>query len=277
VSVSGFITTVAGNGNVGFSGDGGLGTSAELNNPSGVAVDTSGNLFIVDSYNNRIRKLSTSGIITTVAGDGETNNVSGNGGFSGDGGPATSAAMYYPTSVAVDGSGNLFIADEGNYRVRKVSASGTITTVAGNGVTDQYGATTYSGEGGPATAASLLAPGAVAVDVAGNLFILDGGAHVREVSANNGLITTVVGGGYLSFATREIALDKAGNLFVADYNSIQKVSFLASAAQSPFLIAAGQPFTAPTRSIDPKPGLLGIRFKALASSAVIRSVGIWLH
>ena len=127
VSTSGIITTVAGNGDFGFSGDGGLATDAQLDlPPRGVAVDGAGNLFIADDGNNRVRKVSTSGIITTVAGNGTP-------GFSGDSGPATNAELSSPSGVAVDGAGNLFIADDGNNRVRKVSTSGIITTVAGNG------------------------------------------------------------------------------------------------------------------------------------------------
>ncbi|MEO6629106.1 MAG: hypothetical protein ABIP03_11130, partial [Aquihabitans sp.] len=120
------IDTVAGNGTRGFSGDGGPATNAEINRPFGVAVDASGNLFIADTFNGRVRKVDTLGTITTVAGAG-TN------GFSGDGGPATSAQLYQPVAVSVDGGGNLYIADLGNQRVRKVDTLGVITTVAGSG------------------------------------------------------------------------------------------------------------------------------------------------
>jgi len=226
VSASGIITTVAGNGSQGFSGDGGLATSASLNQPTDVAVDASGNLFIADDYNNRIRKVSASGIVTTVAGNGAQ-------GFSGDGGPATSAELYYPNGVAVDASGNLFIAEGGNDRIRKVSASGIITTVAGNGT---YG---FSGDGGPATSASLYVPIDVAVDASENLFIADfDNLRIRKVSAS-GIITTVVGNGTQGFSgdggpatSAELyhptgaVVDVSGNLFIADtYNNrIRKVS-----------------------------------------------------
>jgi len=139
----GTITTVAGNGSAGFSGDGGPATSASLFWPTGVAVDSAGNLYIADSWNNRIRKVA-GGTITTVAGNG-------NGWFSGDGGPATSASLGYPNDVAVDSSGDLYIADYWNNRIRKVSR-GTITTVAGNG---NQG---FSGDGGSATSAWLYDP-----------------------------------------------------------------------------------------------------------------------
>ncbi len=117
VSPSGIITTVAGNGTPGFSGDGGSSTGASLNSPLGVAVDAAGNLYIADGSNNRIRKVSPSGVITTAAGGGSV---------LGDGGPATSASLANPSGVAVDGAGNLYIADTFNLRIRKVSPSGII-------------------------------------------------------------------------------------------------------------------------------------------------------
>src|ERR1022692_1478906 len=134
---NGIITTVAGNGTYGYSGDGGAATNAELYRPSGAAVDAIGNLFIADSGNNCIRKVGINGIITTVAGNGYGAGTGG--GYSGDGGAATNAELNYPTGVAVDTTGNLFIAEEGNQRVRKVGTNGIITTVAGNGYTNQYG------------------------------------------------------------------------------------------------------------------------------------------
>ena len=226
VSAGGIITTVAGTGTQGFSGDGGPAISAELNKPNGVAVDASGNLFIADDYNQRIRKVSAGGIITTVAGDGTQ-------GFSGDGGPATAASFYYPSWVTVDASGNIFIADTANCRIRKVSAGGIITTVAGNGTQ------AFSGDGGPAIAASLFEPHGLAVDASGNLFIADAdNQRIREVSAS-GIITTVAGtgtqgffgdGGQAALASlddpTDVAVDASGNLFIADYsnNRIRKVS-----------------------------------------------------
>src|ERR1019366_754381 len=152
-SASGIITTVAGDGNFGFSGDGGSATAAALGGPWGVAVDASGNLFIADTYNNLVREVSASGMITTVAGGGSP------AGGLGDGGPATSASLNQPFGIAVDASGNLFIADTNNFLVRKVSASGTITTVAGGGRPADG-----VGDGGPATLAALLFPCAVTMD-----------------------------------------------------------------------------------------------------------------
>jgi hypothetical protein len=142
VTTTGIITTVAGNGKQGFSGDSGPAINAQLSNPTAVAVDGAGDLFVADSGNNRIRKVATTGIITTFAGNGA-------GGFSGDGGPASSAQMNIPQGVAVDGSNNVFIADSANFRVRKVSTNGIIITVAGNG------SASFSGDGGPAVSAQL--------------------------------------------------------------------------------------------------------------------------
>ena len=229
---TGIITTVAGNGSVLASGDGGPAISAGMST-SGVAVDASGNLFIADLYNNRIRKVSAGGIITTVAGNGVTNPQSGMGSFSGDGGPATSAGLNAPRGVAVDTSGNLFIADIYNNRIRKVSASGIITTVAGNGTTG------FSGDGGPAISAALDFPYGIAVDTAGNLFFTDyGNNRVRKVSAS-GTITTVAGNGTQGFTgdggpatsaelnyAKGLAVDASGNLFLADFGNsvIRKVS-----------------------------------------------------
>jgi hypothetical protein len=126
VDTTGTITTVAGSGTYGFSGDGGPAISANLGSPDGLAVDTAGNLYIADLYNRRIRKVDSSGMISTVAGNGAY-------GFSGDGGPATGASLSNPTGVAVDRTGNVYIADQGNQRIRKVDITGRISTVAGNG------------------------------------------------------------------------------------------------------------------------------------------------
>ena len=161
-AATGVISTVAGNGTQGYSGDGGQAASAEINSPSGVALDASGNIYFGNILSNCIRKVTAStGIISTVAGTGTA-------GFSGDGGLATSAKIYYPYGVAADAGGNIYFADEVNDRVRKVSAStGDISTVAGTGTTG------YSGDGGAATSAQLYWPHGVAVDAAGNVYIAD--------------------------------------------------------------------------------------------------------
>jgi sugar lactone lactonase YvrE len=171
ISPDGTIRRVAGNGTYGFSGDGGPATSAQLSYTysGGVALDSAGNLFIADSPNNRIRKVTPDGTITSIAGSGPTNPTGRSpGGFSGDGGPATSAQLAGPEAVAADDAGNVFIADSGNGRIREVSPDGIIRTIAGDGT---FG---YSGDGGPAVRASFLGPIALAVDGGGNIYVSDG-------------------------------------------------------------------------------------------------------
>jgi uncharacterized protein (TIGR03437 family) len=176
------ITTVAGTGTPGSSGDGGPAVQAALNNPTYDATDLSGNLYIADQNNNRIRKVDSKGIMTTVAGTGSP-------GFSGDGGPATQAALNTPTGVCTDAAGNLYINDLTNLRVRKVDTSGIITTVAGNGIKAS------NGDGGPATQASLYIPIRCATDAVGNLYIVDQGAHkIRKIDPT-GTISTFAGTG----------------------------------------------------------------------------------
>jgi uncharacterized protein (TIGR03437 family) len=218
------ISTVAGNGTSGFSGDAGAATSAQLNTPSGVAVDRSSNLFIADQANQRVRKVASGGTISTLAGDGTPF-------YSGDSGSATSAELHAPYSVAVDASGNVYIADTLNSVVRKVSTNGTITTVAG------FGSATYSGDGGAAIFAALNRELGLALDAAGNLYIADTENHVIRKVDTAGTITTIAGisfpayagdGGlatkaYLNSPSR-VALD-AGNLYIVDTgnNVIRKV------------------------------------------------------
>jgi sugar lactone lactonase YvrE len=222
VDAPGTISTVAGNGTQGFGGDGGPATDANLDGPVGIALDSAGNLFIADTFNNRIRRVDASGTITTVAGDGAAGLA---GDFGGDGGPATSAKLYWPLDVAVDSDGNIFIADRHNHRVRRVDATTRIiTTVAGNGTAG------FGGDGGPATGANLRGPNGVALDSDGNLFIADlGNQRIRRVDADTGNITTVAGDGTRDFGgdggpatsaklygPRSVALDGNGNLFIAD-------------------------------------------------------------
>src|ERR1035438_8374602 len=168
---NGIITTVAGTGpgagaNGGYTGDGGAATNAELFYPGGVAVDSTGNLFIADTINPDKRKVSTNGIITTVAGNGTP-------GYSPDGRTGTNTDLYDPSGVAVDSTGNLFIADYYNNVIRKLGTNGIMTTAAGNGYLAETGYGGYSGDGGAATNAELFGPGGVAVDATGNLFIAD--------------------------------------------------------------------------------------------------------
>jgi sugar lactone lactonase YvrE len=213
------IVTVVGDGTAGFSGDGSAGGSARLNAPAGMAVDAGGSLYIADAGNNRIRKVDVSGVITTVAGSGIA-------GSSGDGAPAIAAQLNGPLGVAVDTAGNLYIADEGNSRIRKVDVAGVMTTVAGNGVA------AFAGDGSQAALASLNHPRGVAVDRAGNIYIADTrNIRVRRVTPAR-VISTVAGTGGRGFAgdggpatqalmraPHGLAVDRLGNLLLADYGN----------------------------------------------------------
>ena len=219
---TGAITTVAGNGTAGFSGDGAAATSAELKGPTGVIVDPSGNLYIADQANNRVRKVDVAtGIITTIAGNGTAS-------FSGDGGLATNAAMFSPTDLTLDSAGNLYISDNANNRIRKVAAgTGIITTYAGNGTAG------FAGDSGAATSAALNSPAGLVMDNAGNLYIADvTNNRIRKVAAGTGIITTYAGTGVTGFAgdggaaasaqfntPARLALDSAGNLFIDDQSN----------------------------------------------------------
>ena len=188
IDTNGVITTFAGTGAAGFTGDGGLATQAELNGPLGVCVAPSGSIYVNDEGNGRVREISTSGIITTVAGNGST--VS-----SGDGGQATAAGFVIPIRCAVDSSGNLFIVDQGAFKVRKVDGNGIITTYAGTG------AQGFSGDGGPATQAVFNNPTWVTEDASNNLYVSDQFNHrVRMIAPSTGTITTVAGNGNNAFA-----------------------------------------------------------------------------
>jgi sugar lactone lactonase YvrE len=226
--ISGRVTTVAGNGVAGYSGDGGFATAASLNAPRGMAVDSSGYLYIAERFHHVIRRVDTkTGRIVTVAGTG----VFGGGG---DGQPATSASLSYPSGVAIDAAGNLYIADTEDHKIRKVDAeTGRMSTVAGNG---DIG---YDGDDRLATAASLSYPYGVAVDADGNLFIADFfNNRVRRVDARTRMITTVAGNGKAGVsgdglrATAArlhspfgVAVDAAGNLYISDRenNRIRRV------------------------------------------------------
>ena len=231
VDASGTITTVAGSDSSGYAGDGGPATDAALNYPRGVCVDASGVLYISDSSNSRVRKVDSSGSISTIAGTGDE-------GFTGDGGPATDASLYGPYRTIVGPDGALFISDKANYRVRKVDPSGTITTIAGTGLSD------YSGDGGPATDAAMGSPIGLALDSAGNLYVADQANHrVRMVDAS-GIISTVVGAGTdgdsgdggpatdaeLGYPAG-LFIDGSGHLYIADYGNdrIRRVESIATA------------------------------------------------
>ena len=231
MDAAGVISTVAGAGSFGFGGDGGPAAAGQLRSPSGVAVDGAGNLYIADTDNHRIRKVDATGTITTIAGTGEP--VVGLIVWDvGDGGPATAAPLSSPGGVAVDGGGNVYIADTGRSRIRKVDAAGVISTVAGSFLGG------FGGDGGPAVEAALYYPEGVAVDGAGNLFIADSlNDRIRKVDAA-GVISTVAGTGSFGFSgdggpgveaqlndPADVTTDGAGNLYIADrYNDrIRKV------------------------------------------------------
>jgi RHS repeat-associated protein len=235
LSSAGVITTVAGNGYTGYSGDGGPALKAEIGNgvsgggfgtggqgalDDGLAVDSHGDLFIADTANNVVREVTSAGVISTYAGDGTQ-------GYSGDTGAATAAELNEPADVAVDSSGNLYIADAGNSVIRKVSSGGTITTYAGNGT---YG---DSGIPGPATSAELAAPDGVATDSSGDLFIADAGNDLVDKVVPAGTISVVAGGGSgglgglatsASITPEDVKVDGSGDLFIPDGRGVLEVS-----------------------------------------------------
>ena len=227
--LTGVITTVAGNGTSGSTGDGGPATSAQLKKPEDVYVAANGDLYIADTGNHEVRKVSAAtGVITTVAGSGPS-------GFFGDGGPATSAKLHSPAGITVAANGDIYLSDTSNDRIRKVTAAtGIITTIAGNG------AAGYLGDGGAATSARLSSPEGVALAANGDLYIADTANHaIRKVSAATGIITTYAGTGTAGFlgdggaatsarlnAPQAVAVNSAGDLFIADTvnNRIRRVA-----------------------------------------------------
>ena len=223
VSRTGIITTIAGTGAQGGGGDGGAATSAQLNWPVGVALDISGNVYIADNGNHKIRMVTSKGIISTIAGTGTP-------GSSGDGEAAISAQLIGPRGIAVDSIGNVYFADTGNQRIRMVSSTGTITTIAGGG---------GDGDGGAATSASLYYPWGVAVDTSGKLYIAESENYKVRMVTSKGIITTFAGtgaygdsgdGGAATSAQLRypygVAVDISGNVYIADYgdHKIRKVS-----------------------------------------------------
>ncbi|MFJ2215250.1 RICIN domain-containing protein [Streptomyces sp. NPDC101062] len=216
ITTDGKISTVAGTGVAGYGGDNGSAISAQLNKPRGVALDGAGTLYIADSVNHRVRKVTPDGKISTVAGTSTR-------GFNSDGGPATAAQLNWPYGVMVDSTGALYIADTGNHRVRKVTADGKISTIAGTS------AKGFNGDGGPATAAQLHNPMGLVLDSTGALYIADVDNHrVRKVTPD-GKISTIAGTGTKGFngdggpaASAQLnkpvglVLDSAGTLYIAD-------------------------------------------------------------
>ena len=222
-SATGIITTFAGTGTGGYSGDGGPASAAKLRGPVGIATDAIGNMYIADSRNNVVRKVDTNGIITTFAG----NNT---GGYTGDGGPATSAELRTPEGVAVDNAGNVYIADARNLVIRKVNTAGIISTYAGNNTPG------YTGDGGPATAAQLFGPLGIAITNAGNLYIADSRNNVIRVVNSAGVINTFAGNGTLGYtgdgglataaelySPNDVKTDAAGNVYISDSNNVVRI------------------------------------------------------
>jgi large repetitive protein len=221
VNTSGVITTFAGTGSAGSTGDGSAATSATLNNPSGIAVDGSGNLYIAEATGNRIRKITAStGVISTIAG-------TGTGSSTGDGSAATSATLNFPTDLAFDGSGNLYISENGGNRIRKITTStGVISTIAGTGTASS------TGDGSAATSATLNNPAGIVFDASGNLYIAENAGHkIRKITASTGVISTIAGtgtasstgdGGAATSATvkypRGLAIDASSNLYFSEEN-----------------------------------------------------------
>jgi len=221
ITPGGIISTVAGTGAGGYSGDGGAATSAQLNIPTGIVIDPSGNIYIADLLNNRVRKITPGGIISTLAGTGSAS-------FSGDGGPAASAALNYPEGVALDNTGtNLYIADRGNNRIRVVSLTAfTITTFAGTGASGS------GGDGGPALAAQFSLPLGVGTDPNGNVYVADyGNNKIRKINTS-GIITLLAGTGTAGFSgdgglgsSAQLSSpthafgDASGNVYISDYNN----------------------------------------------------------
>ncbi len=248
VGTNGILTNYAGNGpggvlNRGFSGDGGPATSAKLANPLGLAIDAAGNLYFCDYDNQRIRKIDSAGVITTIAGNGMT-------GFAGDGGPGINAQLANPHGVAVDGAGNVYIADTNNYRIRKVTPGGSISTVAGAGTPTFLD---NLGDGGPALNATFV-PWDVEVDAAGSLYISDWLGHrIRKVDGASGIITTIAGNGQAGFSgdggaavTAQVnmptglALDAQGNIYFAD-NGNHRIRKINAPAAGPPMIRSANP------------------------------------
>jgi uncharacterized protein (TIGR03437 family) len=225
IASNGVITTFVGTGVAGSNGDGGQAAAAQLDKPQSVAVDATGNVYIADTQNSRVRVVTADGSINTFAG-------TGNGGYSGDGGQAVSAQLNQPYGLTFDASGSLYIADFNNSRVRKVTPDGNIATVAGNG------GTFFNGDGGQAASSALNRPQSVAVDSAGDVYIADTQNNRVRMVATNGIITTVAGTGAAGFSgdggqalkaqltvPGSVAVDSDGNLYIGDSNArIRKVS-----------------------------------------------------
>jgi len=275
VSATGIITTVAGSGSAifgggSYSGDGHPATDATLNGPNGVYADGSGNVYIADTYNDCIRKVDPAGIITTIAG------IGGSAGFSGDGGPATTAKLNVTGYLIMDGSGNLYISDAYNYRVRKLSPSGYISTYAGNGSPGS------SGDGFPATTAKLNGPDGMRIDASGNLYIADfNNNNVRMVNPA-GIINTFAGNGGSGESgdggpptaaqigeASDICIDGGGNFYITDTRTVRKICIPPALAT----ITGTVSVICPTASLSVSASLTGGAWGVVTGNASVSGTG----
>lgn len=251
INTSGTIVTVAGNGLPGDPmvngvGDGGPATLAPLYTPVSMAIDENGNIYVVETSKNMIRKINHAGILSTFAGMGFLH-----AGYSGDGGPALHAKLNAPVDIAVDKNGSLFIAELGNHVIRKIDVNGIISTFAGTGVAG------YSGDGGPATNARLFRPYGVAVDTAGNVYIAEDSNHVIRKVDPGGVITTIAGTGVRGYSgdggparqamltnPQRLAVDDSGHIYLTDWvnHTVRKISSCINGVASSVSISASEVF-----------------------------------
>lgn len=294
---TGVITTIAGTGTGGYSGDGGPAAAAMINRPQGIFCDASGNIYFADTYNSRVRKIDVvTGIITTIAGTGATSH-------SGDGGPAINAGVPYPVDISIDGAGNIYFIEvfsSNTCRVRKIQlTTGIVTTVAG---TSNYA---YSGDGGPATAASLFDPSGLYVDGPGNIYISEyDDSRIRKVDVNTGIINTIAGTGINSFSgdgwkaanatlNRPMGITVApnGDIYVAD-NANHRIRRITANMSLPQMVTGIITLTSSTTNFCPGtpvtftcgaslagtivPAIQGTRFEWLVNDIVV-SNAIWSY
>ncbi|MES2430799.1 MAG: NHL repeat-containing protein [Bacteroidota bacterium] len=198
ISTNGIISTIAGNGSRGYSGDEGPAIEAQLNNPMGIHIDSDNNIYIADAFNQRIRKVTSDGIISTIAGSGAIGSY--NGGYSGDGGNAINARLNLPIDLITDSIGNLFIVEEGSSIIRKINANGVISTYAGK-ISNNKG---YSGDGGSALDAQLNNPLGIGIDGAGNIYVTDESNFVIRKITSLGIISTIAGNGQQGVITASL-------------------------------------------------------------------------
>ena len=222
IDTAGVVSTLAGNGSIGYSGDGGPAILAQFASPAGIATDAAGNIYICDWNNNAVRKIDSLGIIRTIAGTGMA-------GYSGDGGPAVAAKLKNPAAITLDHYGNLYVCDWSNFVVRKIDTNGIITTFAGNGLSG------YSGDGGKAVKASLFQPYGISADTNNNIYIADEGNFVIRKVDTAGIITTIAGKGIPGFSGDggpavnaqlvypQFVTSLSGDLFICDKNNIRKI------------------------------------------------------